>query len=187
VDCPVQDTILFPPFIPNIPEISNDIPAKRFRAADCPNLPSGFFQEYESQINLQDGGCILPSITSCDSLPLHPPVPHNFVQSNLASSEHAVNLASTAGFETYMTKKESIFKTRTDFLFENLKKQNDSLLKRTANLDACERRLIEDRSAFEEHMLRQQQAFASDQMASNYLTHQLNDSLTMVYGNFSSK
>ena len=51
VDCPVQDTIPLPPFIPNIPDMSNDMPAKRFRAADCPNLPSGFFQDYESHIS----------------------------------------------------------------------------------------------------------------------------------------
>jgi len=182
--------VQYPFAIPNcVGDIANNspiIPAKRFRTIECPSLPIGFFDEYEPRVSLEDGSCLLESFPS-DLRPLQASVPQNFVQPNLVSAEHAVNLSNIANFDSYMAKKEAIFKSRTDFLFKKLKKLNDGVLKRTSNLDMREQRLIENRSAFDEYMLIQQQTFASEEMASSmYLTQQMNDSLSMTYSTFSS-
>ena len=184
--CPVRNAFPITSGIVDIPVISSIIPAIRYQAADCATFPDGYFGTYDPRISLEDGDSVLPPVPS-GLLPLQTSVPQTSVQPNLPSADHAASLSSIADVDAYMLKKEAILKSRTDFLFRKLKKLNDGVLKRTALLDLRERRLIEDRTAFEEYMLSQQQSLASEDMASSaYLSEQLNDTLSMTYGTFSS-
>ena len=171
--------------IGDIPTNSSVIPTMGYQASDCVTFADEYFGAFDPRIRLDDGDSVLPRAPS-GLLPLQTSLPPTAVQPNLPSSDRAASFSSIAEVDLYMLKKEAILKSRTDFLFRKLNKLNDGILKRTALLDLRERRLIDDRSSFEEYMLKQQQSFALDEMTSSaYISEQLNGTLAMTYADFS--
>ena len=139
-------------------------PALPYQPADCVTFPDMYFGSLDPRIILNDEDSVLPPVPSV-LLPVQPPLPQTSAQPKLPFADCAAGFSCSADVDLYMLKKESILKTRTNFLFRKLNKLNDDVLKRTALLDIRERRLIEDRTAFDEYMLKRQQTFAAEETA----------------------
>jgi len=181
-------TVQEPFVIPNcVGDMATYSSTKRFRANDGSNLPMGFFEDLNACAAMGGGACALETLPS-DLVPQQSQLMHNFAQPILVGTELASNLPNFTDVDTYLRKREEILKSRTDFLFEKIKKMHDCILRRTAELDCRERRLIEDRSSFESDMLSRRQMLASDDMESSlYLSKQLSESLTLSYSTFSGR